>query len=159
MRILWQEARDRIHQALATAGYDDIRAEHLAVLQYPGPDGERPSTLAARARMSRQAINHLIGHLERAGYLERRAEGNARVVRLTPRGRKAIRRIEAAVAELEREWASDVGARRMDELRATVTQLSQRSASAASADSSTASGAAPASSTRKRSGSAAASES
>jgi MarR family. len=43
----------------------------MAVLQHPGPDGQRPSALAARSGMSRQAINHLVSHLERAGYLER----------------------------------------------------------------------------------------
>ena len=70
MRVLWQDVRDRIHTAFAEEGHD-LRAEHLAVLQHPGPDGQRPSTLAARSGMSRQAINHLISHLERAGYLER----------------------------------------------------------------------------------------
>jgi DNA-binding MarR family transcriptional regulator len=126
MRILWQEARDRIHQALAAEGYNDIRAEHLAVLQYPGPDGERPSTLAARARMSRQAINHLVGNLERAGYLERHtdpADPNARLIRLTPRGRRLMRQIEAAVDALEQEWASDLGEERVEELRATIADL------------------------------------
>src|SRR6185437_15633790 len=71
MRVLWQEVRDRIHLAFAEEGYADVRAEHLAVLQHPGPDGQRPSTLAARSGMSRQAINHLISHLEQGGYVER----------------------------------------------------------------------------------------
>jgi DNA-binding MarR family transcriptional regulator len=126
MRVLWQEARDHLHRALAEAGYDDIRAEHLAVLQYPGPDGERPSTLAARAGMSRQAINHLAGSLERGGYLERQTDPEdrgARVIRLTPRGQDVMRQIFAAAAELEREWAQDVGKARLDELRATLVDL------------------------------------
>ena len=38
MRVLWQEARDRIHEAFAEGGYGDVRAEHLAVLQHPGQD-------------------------------------------------------------------------------------------------------------------------
>ncbi|HEY7143761.1 MAG TPA: MarR family transcriptional regulator [Streptosporangiaceae bacterium] len=129
MRVLWQEVRDRIHLAFAEQGYDDVRAEHLAVLQYPGPDGQRPSALAARSGMSRQAINHLVSHLERAGYVERYtepADGSARLVRLTARGRLLYQHIEAVAAAAEAEWAQRVGARRLAELRATLSDLLAR---------------------------------
>jgi DNA-binding MarR family transcriptional regulator len=125
MRVLWQEARDRIHIAFAEEGHD-LRAEHLAVLQHPGPDGQRPSTLAARSGMSRQAINHLVSHLEQAGYLERYsdpAERNARLIRLTERGRRLYERIETVAAAIEAEWAQQVGAQRLEELRATLSDL------------------------------------
>ena len=126
MRVLWQDVRDAIHAAFAEEGYDDVRAEHMAVLQYPGPDGQRPSTLATRAGMSRQAINHLITHLEQAGYLERYtdpADRNARLVRLTERGRELMLRMEAIAASIEREWAREVGAQRLEELRAILAHL------------------------------------
>ncbi len=140
MRVLWQEARDRIHERLAAAGFDDIRAEHFAVLQWPGPDGERPSALAARARVSRQAVNHLVGHLQTAGYLSRETVKSAgrqvRVVRLTPRGHAVVRQMEAAVADLEREWGQDIGDARLEKLRGIVVDLHasrQARASAAAA--------------------------
>jgi DNA-binding MarR family transcriptional regulator len=126
MRVLWQEVRDRIHVAFAEGGYGDVRAEHLAVLQYPGPDGQRPSALAARAGMSRQAINHLLSHLEQAGYLERYtdpANHNARLIRLTRRGRQLMSHIEAVATAAEQEWARDIGTRRLEELRATLADL------------------------------------
>src|SRR6516164_3083970 len=126
MRVLWQEVRDRIHLAFAEEGYGDVRAEHLAVLQYPGPHGQRPSALAARSGMSRQAINHLISHLERAGYLERYtdpADPNARLIRLTERGRRLYERIEAVAATIEAEWAEQVGAQRLEDLRSTLGDL------------------------------------
>ena len=125
MRVLWQEVRDRIHIAFAEEGHD-VRAEHLAVLQHPGPDGQRPSALAARSGMSRQAINHLVSHLERAGYLERYtdpADRNSRLIRLTEPGRRLYERIEAVAATIEAEWAEQVGARRLEELRATLSDL------------------------------------
>ena len=125
MRVLWQEVRDRIHIAFAEEGHD-LRAEHLAVLQHPGPDGQRPSALAARSGMSRQAINHLVSHLERAGYLERYtdpADRNARLIRLTERGRRLYERIETVAAAIEAEWAQQVGAQRLEELRATLSDL------------------------------------
>jgi DNA-binding MarR family transcriptional regulator len=51
------------------AGFDELRVPHMAVLQFPGPDGVRPSTLAERAGMSKQAMNQLLLSLEAAGYL------------------------------------------------------------------------------------------
>ncbi len=125
MRVLWHEVRDRIHIAFAEEGHD-LRAEHLAVLQHPGPDGQRPSALAARSGMSRQAINHLVSHLEQAGYLERYtdpADRNARLIRLTERGRRLYERIETVAAAIEAEWAQQVGAQRLEELRATLSDL------------------------------------
>jgi DNA-binding MarR family transcriptional regulator len=125
MRVLWQEVRDRIHIAFAEEGHD-VRAEHMAVLQHPGPDGQRPSALAARSGMSRQAINHLVSHLERAGYLERYsdpADRNSRLIRLTERGRRLYERIEAVAATIEAEWAEQVGTQRLEELRTTLSDL------------------------------------
>jgi DNA-binding MarR family transcriptional regulator len=107
MRALWQEARDRIHEAFAEGGYGDVRAEHLAVLQHPG-----------------QAINHLLRHLERAGYLERYTDpAGARLVALTDSGHTLMDHIQAVAATIEREWAQDVGVRRLEELRSTLTDL------------------------------------
>jgi DNA-binding MarR family transcriptional regulator len=126
MRVLWQEARDRIHAAFADGEFSDVRAEHLAVLQYPGPGGQRPSALATRAGMSRQAINHLLSHLERAGYLERHSDPedhNGRLIRLTDRGCLLMEYIRATVAALEREWEDDLGRQRLEELRATIADL------------------------------------
>jgi DNA-binding MarR family transcriptional regulator len=126
MRVLWQEVRDRIHEAFAEEGYGDVRAEHLAVLQDPGPDRQRPSALAARSGMSRQAINHLISHLERAGYIERYADpagGTARLLRLTGRGRQLYERMESVAATIEAEWAQQIGAGRLEDLRTILTDL------------------------------------
>ena len=48
---------DRLHED----GFDDLDAPHLNVFQYPGPQGARPSELAARLRVSKQALNYLLG--------------------------------------------------------------------------------------------------
>jgi DNA-binding MarR family transcriptional regulator len=126
MRVLWQEVRDRINLAFAEAGYHDVRAEHLAVLQYPGPDGQRPVALAARSGMSRQAIHHLVSHLEWAGYLERYTDpagGTTRLVRLTGRGQQLYEHIEAVATAVEAEWAQQIGARRLEDMRTTLGDL------------------------------------
>ena len=61
---------ERLHEH----GFDDLAPAHLIVLQYPGPDGMRPSDLAVRLGMSKQALNYLLGELERFGYIERRPD-------------------------------------------------------------------------------------
>ena len=89
LRVPWDALRRRIQEQLAAQGHPRIGLRHMWVFQYPGPDGERPSVLAERARISRQAINKLINELEAAGYLTRDidpADGRARLVYLTPRG-------------------------------------------------------------------------
>ena len=112
----------------ARAGFDDLDAAHLNVFQYPGPQGARPSELAARLRISKQALNYLLGELERLGYLERRPDPDdlrSKRVGLTPRGTAAVRTIREAVAELEATWAEQLGAERFEQLRTLLLELNQ----------------------------------
>src|SRR5258708_39560440 len=73
LRATWQHVRDQMYRAIHDAGFTDFQEAHFAVFSYPLPDGIRPSELARQKRMSRQAINYLITHLEELGYIERRA--------------------------------------------------------------------------------------
>jgi DNA-binding MarR family transcriptional regulator len=113
LRLPAQAIHRRVVAGLNEAGFRDLRLAHMAVLQYPGPDGRRPSELAERAGTSKQAMNQLLRSLERLGYLRRRdaAEGGrARVVRFTRRGRAAWARIHEILAEVETEWRGTLGA-------------------------------------------------
>ena len=76
-------------------GGNDLDAAHLSVFQYPGPQGTRPSDLAARLRISKQALNYLLGQLERLDYLERRPDPDdlrSKRIALTRRGLAACDR-------------------------------------------------------------------
>ena len=59
----WSLRNDRGIQGLNAAGFEELRVPHMAVLQFPGPDGVRPGTLAERAAMSKQAMNQLLAAL------------------------------------------------------------------------------------------------
>jgi hypothetical protein len=50
---LAQATHRRIINELNAAGLEELRVPHMAVLQYPGPDGVRPGTLAERACMTK----------------------------------------------------------------------------------------------------------
>jgi DNA-binding MarR family transcriptional regulator len=115
-------------ERLHAHGFDDLDEAHLTVFQYPGPQGARPTELAARLRMSKQALNYLLGELERSGYLERRPDPDdlrSKRLTLTPRGTAAIHVIRDAVAELEAAWAKELGRERFSELRNLLLELNE----------------------------------
>jgi len=123
----WEVVQRRMLAALRERGFDDLDAAHQNVFQYPGPEGARPSELAARLRISKQALNYLLGELERLGYLERRPDPDdlrSKRVALTARGGSAVGVIREAVGELEAEWAQQLGESRFEELRSLLQELS-----------------------------------
>ncbi len=110
----------RLIQGLNHAGFDDLRFPHMAVLQYPGPDGVRPTVLAERAGMSKQAMNQLLMSLERLGYITREnapGGGRARIVRLTQRGHAVGERMVELLVEVEDEWREVLGEQRFAALK------------------------------------------
>lgn len=126
MRMPVDVIRERMLSALHARGYDDIVPAHLIVLRYPGPDGRRPSDIAAGSGMSKQALNYLLGQLETLGYLERVPDPDdqrSKRVRLTKRGRGAIQTMRTTVAAVEREWEQALGADDVEHLRAILSRL------------------------------------
>jgi DNA-binding MarR family transcriptional regulator len=112
LRVPAQAIQRRIIRELNAAGYDELRVPHMAVLQFPGPEGVRPGTLAERAGISKQAMNQLLRSLENLGYLSRcdaPEEGRARIVRLSRRGRAAYLRTHEILRDIEREWSTELG--------------------------------------------------
>jgi DNA-binding MarR family transcriptional regulator len=127
LRMPLHVVRERMLEGLHAHGFDDLRLAHLNVLQYPGPDDVRPSDLAAQTRMSKQALNYLLGQLVAMGYLTRQddpGDNRSRRVHLTDRGREVIRVIRDTVAELEGEWARQLGEARFAQLRDLLAELS-----------------------------------
>src|SRR5215211_2933609 len=55
LRFPWEAVQRHMLERLHEHGFDDLDAAHLNVFQYPGPQGARPSDLAARLRISKQA--------------------------------------------------------------------------------------------------------
>jgi DNA-binding MarR family transcriptional regulator len=120
LRVPAQAIHRRIIKELNAAGFEELRVPHMAVLQFPGPDGVRPGVLAERAGISKQAMNQLLRSLEALGYLARSDapdEGRARIVRLTKRGRTAYAKIHQILRDIEHEWIAELGAKRFAELK------------------------------------------
>src|SRR5580692_9241917 len=71
LRMTFLVTRRRILDALIRAGFDDLNHAHLVVFQYPPPEGMRPTDLADRALVTKQAMNYLLNQLETLGYVKR----------------------------------------------------------------------------------------
>jgi DNA-binding MarR family transcriptional regulator len=126
LRVPWEAVQRHMLKRLHEHGFDDLDAAHLNVFQYPGPQGTRPSELAARLRISKQALNYLLGQLERLDYLERRPDPDdqrSKRVALTPRGISAVHGLRDAVAEIESGWAQRLGPQRFAQLQSLLLEL------------------------------------
>ena len=126
LRVPAQTIHRRIINGLNAAGFGELRVPHMAVLQFPGPDGVRPGVLAERAGMSKQAMNQLLRSLEALGYIARSNapdEGRARIVRLTKRGRAAYAKIHEILRDIEHEWSAELGARQFTQLKELLLRV------------------------------------
>jgi len=129
----FEVVRERMLAGLHERGFSDLIAAHLDVFQYPGPESQRPLDLAKHARMSKQAMNYLLGQLERLGYLTRRQDAEDqrfKRVHLTERGQAAVQAIREIVLEVQADWEQQLGPARVAELRNLLEQLNAKTAQA-----------------------------
>jgi DNA-binding MarR family transcriptional regulator len=115
-------------ERLHAQGFDDLEMAHMSLLLYPGPQGARPSELAAERGISKQAANYLLGQLEQLGYLERQpdaSDGRSKRIALTDRGKQAAHTIRDAVKDIERGWETRLGRDRFAQLKALLLELNQ----------------------------------
>ena len=126
LRVPWETVRDRMLAGLHDRGFTDLVAAHVDVWRYPGPENQRPSELATQTRMTKQALNYLLGQLQQLGYLTRETDNNdhrSKRIRLTPKGHAAIKAIREIVQDVEHEWEQQLGPRNFAQLRHLLTQL------------------------------------
>jgi DNA-binding MarR family transcriptional regulator len=128
LRQCFEHVRARIEADIKAAGFTDLQPAHLAVFSFPPPDGMRPSDLARRLRMSRQATNHIIGQLEALGYLERRAErkGERRRIYLTLRTWRMVKVVHTTLLEIQAEWTAEIGPDRFGDFMTVLRRFAAR---------------------------------
>jgi DNA-binding MarR family transcriptional regulator len=124
--VPWETIREGILDGLSERGFTDLNASHLSVMLYPGPQGRRPSEVAAQRNMSKQAVNYILGQLEEMGYLIRLDDTDDqrfKRIALTERGRDAGLAMREVVREIEVDWESRLGPDRYAELRTLLADL------------------------------------
>jgi len=126
LRVPWETVRERMLAGLHERGFTDLVAAHVDVWRYPGPENQRPSELATQTRMTKQALNYLLGQLEELGYMRRETDSSdqrSKRIRLTPRGDAATKAIYEIVQDVEDDWEQQLGPRKFGQLRRLLTQL------------------------------------
>jgi DNA-binding MarR family transcriptional regulator len=103
-----QRFNELLIERLAKRGFGDVRASYGSVLvPLFAEDDLRLSELAARSRMSKQAVTGLMRLCEQRGLVSRKrdpGDGRAYRVELTPRGR----RLRTVVGEVQSELGDQV---------------------------------------------------
>jgi len=126
MRMPLDAVLARMLAGLHAAGFTDLVPAHFRIFRYPGPQGRRPSDLAAEAGMTKQATNYLLGELERSGYLVREddpEDKRSKRISLTQRGEAVRRNIRDTVGEVEAELEHELGPRDFARLRQLLVEL------------------------------------
>ena len=115
-----------VFAAVAKAGFPEIAPGHGIVLRHLGEDGARPSELALKSQVSRQAIAKVLDDLERLSLVRRDpdpTDGRGVIVRYTDRGLGALTVARNRMRELERHFAAQVGADQWNTVRKALETL------------------------------------
>ena len=121
-RLLNERATARVRELSRV----EFRTPHTALLPHIDFEGTRLTELAARVGTSKQAVGELVAELEEMGFLRRDpdpADARARLVRFTAHGRRALLHGLSILSQIEAELAAEIGAARMDRLRADLERL------------------------------------
>jgi DNA-binding MarR family transcriptional regulator len=122
-------AISKLRGRIADAGHPEIREGHGCVFGFIDLDkGSRLTDLAADAGLTKQAVGEAVTELERLGYVIRvpdPQDGRAKIIKLTERGLDAVIKGRRIFAEIEREWAEQIGAELMASFRQAATRIAE----------------------------------
>ena len=111
---------------VAGRGFNGMTPAFASLMPLLDATGARPTTLAQRAGITKQAISQLVRELEARGYVEQvpdSTDTRAKIVRLTKRGVA----LHAAAAEVKQELQSiaiaKLGKSRVSRLRRDLVEL------------------------------------
>lgn len=107
-------------------GWEAFQPSFTTLLGHVDTEGTTITTLAERTGTSRQAVSQLARAIERAGLVERVPnpdDGRSVVIRHTEAGRRILLDAIEVMEEIEDEYAAEIGARRLAELKRLLTAL------------------------------------
>jgi DNA-binding MarR family transcriptional regulator len=122
-------AVQELFRRMAEAGFEDVREGHGCVFGFVDLEhGSRLTDVAERARLTKQAVGEAVAELEQLGYVQRvpdPADGRAKIIRFTERGREAALTGRRLFAEIEAEWAERYGEERIADMRACAEEIAE----------------------------------
>jgi DNA-binding MarR family transcriptional regulator len=110
----------------AEAGHPDIRLGYGCVFGFIDlENGSRLTELAEASGVTKQAVGEAVSELERIGYVTREpdpSDRRAKTIKLTDRGVDAYWTGRRLFAEIEQEWADQLG----EDLIATMREAAEK---------------------------------
>ena len=107
-------------------GLPGIRTSHTSLFPFIELEGTRLTDLAARVGVSKQAVGQLVEELEELGILERApdpADGRAKLVRFSARGRRGLLEGLAVLRRMEAELSARLAGGDMERLHGILLRL------------------------------------
>jgi DNA-binding MarR family transcriptional regulator len=111
---------DGLLSRLEEAGWPEVTRAQSLVFAHFDREGTRPSELARRIGISRQAVHQTVGELVELGLVELvpdPASRRAKLVVLTPSGRRTVEAALAIFRELEDALTRRIGLKSVTEVR------------------------------------------
>ena len=116
----------KLFDRLRGEGFEHVREGHGCVFGFIDlENGSRLTDLAERAGLTKQAVGEAVAELEELGYAERLpdpTDRRAKIIKLTPRGTEACLTGRRLFADIEGEWAEQIG----EELVAALREAAER---------------------------------
>jgi DNA-binding MarR family transcriptional regulator len=112
MRAIVERVTEQVQKEIAAKGYFAPRPAHVNLMAHVPIEGIRPSQLAARMQVSKQAVDQMLDQLEQGGAIERQPDPRdrrARLVKPTAWALEAFLIAGGIIAEIEDEWRALVG--------------------------------------------------
>lgn len=125
MFIAYRAMDDRVIRAMRDDGVN-VTVAQARIAQRIAPDGSRLTDLAEQAQVTKQTASVLVAALQHEGLVERvpdPADGRARLIRFTQKGRSASKRAREVVLGVEQEWNDHLGPELAAPLREALTKL------------------------------------
>ena len=108
-------------------GFEGLRAAHTNLFPHIDLEGTRPTDLAERIGISKQAVGQLVDELEEMGALERipdPEDGRAKLIRFgTDEDGPMLMRGLEVLSDLEADMEDHIGTRRMKELHRALLEV------------------------------------
>ena len=118
----------RLHDDLATHGYDDLARSDGYVFRALADSTLTTSALAGRLGITKQGAGQIVEHMTRRGYLTTRPhpdDARARLLELSARGRGALAAARAFHRRYERSLIRRHGADAVTALRTLLAEMAE----------------------------------
>lgn len=126
LRMAWEDLIAELFEGLREAGFDDVRVAHRTLLRDVLTGRYRPSELAARVGLSKQAANDVLREFEAGGYITLVPDpddGRAKRIQATERGAALEMTASRLSSDVARRWAEQVGEERFASFEQVLREI------------------------------------